>query len=50
MMEALRSSETSVLTRAAQHNIPEDGIVYEDTCIKEVIFQNGLDLRMHYES
>jgi hypothetical protein len=28
MMEAIRSSETSVLTRATQHNIPEDGIFH----------------------
>jgi hypothetical protein len=28
MMEALRSSETSALTRASQRNIPEDGIIH----------------------
>jgi hypothetical protein len=28
MMEALRSFETSVLTRSIRHNIPDDGILY----------------------
>jgi hypothetical protein len=27
MMEALRSSETPVLTRATRHNIPDDGVL-----------------------
>jgi hypothetical protein len=28
MMEVLRSSDTSVLTRATQRNVPEDGIIH----------------------
>jgi hypothetical protein len=30
MMEELRTSDTPVLTRATQRNIPEDGILYSN--------------------
>jgi hypothetical protein len=32
MMEAIHSSETLVLTRATQHNIPEDDILHSHCC------------------
>jgi hypothetical protein len=32
MMETLRSSETSVLTRTTWHNIPGDGILHSHRC------------------
>jgi hypothetical protein len=32
MLEAIRSSETLVLTRATWRNIPEDGILYSHCC------------------
>jgi hypothetical protein len=32
MMEAIRSFEISVPTRAIQHNIPEDGVLHSHCC------------------
>jgi hypothetical protein len=40
MMEALRSSETSVLTRATQRNFPEDSVIHTGNCIV-LYFQGG---------
>jgi hypothetical protein len=35
-LEAIRSSETSVLTRATKHHIPEDGILKARDCFSNI--------------
>jgi hypothetical protein len=46
IMEALRSSETSVLTRSTRRNIPEDGILHSHRreCLKSYIALTGWTL------
>jgi hypothetical protein len=45
MIEALSSSETSVLTRAAWRNVPEDSILYTTFNLFKVAFKFFSELR-----
>jgi hypothetical protein len=46
IMEAIRSSETSVLTRATRRNIPQYGIPQDNLCLAKSSNRTPLKLRM----
>jgi hypothetical protein len=48
MMEAIRSSETSVLTRATGRNIPEDVILHVSTYLPASLCTTFTDLLVDY--
>jgi predicted RNA-binding Zn-ribbon protein involved in translation (DUF1610 family) len=49
MMVAMRSSETSVLTTATHHNIPEDGILRCHRCEKFRSYYEWLFAKVEYD-